>query len=186
MIAGWRASESSQLAPFESPSPNQIGQCCRATISASKWKPRLSTVLVWSVVNQPWVSGQRSAGRPIWQEIQGGNRARGGWRESQSTRAELCRKGWLCVLRAWFPGCCACVGASGSRQMLQMKEVLLCVDRGQNHPRWHLVGVWRESLKMMLDHCYVFDIWYLLSHQLVFLQISISSSTGSQLHVRKI
>lgn len=27
-----------------------------------------------------------------------------------------------------FPGCCVCVGAGGSRQMLQMKEVLLCVD----------------------------------------------------------
>lgn len=57
----------------------------------------------------------------------------GGCRERQRTRAELCCKGWLCVLWGWFPGCCVCVGAGGSRQMLQMKEVLLCVD---------VVGIW--------------------------------------------
>lgn len=68
----------------------------------------------------------------------------GGWRERQRTRAELCCKSWLCMPQGWFPGCCVCVGVGGSRQMLQMKEALLCVDVMEgNHIGTHLIDVFR-------------------------------------------
>lgn len=68
----------------------------------------------------------------------------GGWRERQRTRAELCCKSWLCVPQGWFPGCCVCVGVGGSRQMLQMKEALLCVDVMEgDHTGTHLIDVFR-------------------------------------------
>lgn len=41
-------------------------------------------------------------------------------------------------------GCCVCVGAGRSRQMLQMKEVVLCVHTGSGKnivPRGRLIGV---------------------------------------------
>lgn len=43
---------------------------------------------------RPVVSGSAHLTRALRRE-----RSEGGWRESQRTRAELCCKGWLCVLR---------------------------------------------------------------------------------------
>lgn len=112
---------------FRRPNPTPLsniakGGSCEcwhlALFSVSAQRPGLFEVLVRSVVCP--ASSQRVD--PFNECFSRGCREGG---RGHRTRADLCCRGsdYACC-GASFPGCCVCVGAAGSRQMLQMKEVV--------------------------------------------------------------
>lgn len=73
-------------------------------------------------------------------------KGRGGGRGRGQELICVARADYACYMGR-FPGCCVCVGAGGSRQMLQMKELLLCADLvGENSSLGQLISVWCEDI----------------------------------------